>query len=136
MKIFCVECQDHMETELVTGSEIYPHRTDLADKYFYRCTKCGNYVGCHPNTTKPLGCIPNEELKRARNLIHDKLDPLWKSYAYGKSRGWWYSTLAKELGIKEYHTGWTRSVEECRNVWRAINKILKDLENKEKDHEQ
>ncbi len=135
MKIFCVECQDHMETELVTGREIYPHRPDLADKYFYKCTKCGNCVGCHPNTTKPLGCIPNDELKKARSLIHDKLDPLWKSYAYGKSRGWWYSKLAKELGIKEYHTGWTRSVEECRNVWRAINKILKDLEFKEKDHE-
>lgn len=129
MKIFCVECQAHMETKLVTGKDIYPHRPDLVSKNFYKCTKCGNYVGCHPGTTKPLGCIPNNELKRARSYIHDKLDPLWKNYAYGKGRGWWYCRIAKELGIKEYHTDWTRSAEECRKVWRAINKILRGLQN-------
>ncbi len=130
MKIFCVECQEQEETELVTGKDIYPHRPDLADKYFYRCKKCGNYVGCHPNSTRPLGCIPSEELKKARNFIHNKLDPLWRKKVYDKDRGWWYAHIAKELGIKEYHTGWTRSVEECRQVWRAINNILRVLSNR------
>ena len=79
MKIWCVKCQKDVEAELITGDIIYPHRPDLYNRNFYKCPFCGGYVGCHPNTTKPLGCIPTVALKMARIRVHDKLDSLWKS---------------------------------------------------------
>lgn len=57
MNIWCVQCQQNVDAELKTGDIIYPHRPDLANKNFYLCPHCKNYVGCHPNTTKPLGCM-------------------------------------------------------------------------------
>ena len=66
MKLQCINCNKEVEAKLVTGAIIYPHRPDLAKKYFYKCPICGEYVGCHPSSTKPLGCIPSKELRQAR----------------------------------------------------------------------
>lgn len=122
MLIYCCKCGD-IECDLVNGVDIYPHRPDLSHLNFYKCPECGGYVGCHRGSTRPLGVIPTPDIKRARSYIHGLLDPMWRTRKYGKSRGWWYRNIAKELGIPEYHTGWTRSIEECRDVWRAIKKI-------------
>jgi hypothetical protein len=39
--------------------------------------------------------------------------------------------LADELGIKQYHTGWTRSLQQCREVYRAATKVIKKLKENE-----
>jgi len=122
MKIYCCNCKKEKDCELVKGTSIYPHRPDLANLNFYRCPCCKQYIGCHPNSTKPLGVIPTQEMKKARMIIHDMIDPVWKS---GKiSRGKLYRLLSKELGIKQYHTGWTRDIKQCRKVYRAATKVI------------
>ena len=84
---------------LVTGDIIYPHRLDLHGKYFYICTPCNAYVGCHPGTKKPLGRLANAELRKAKLQAHNAFDILWKS---GKmKRRTAYGWLALKLGIKE-----------------------------------
>jgi len=65
-KIYCISCNAKVEAVKTNGKEIYPHRKDLYTKIFYKCPFCLNYVGCHPGTEKPLGCIPTKELKQAR----------------------------------------------------------------------
>ena len=82
MILYCVNCKKDIEGILTSGKEIYPHRKDLYNLKFYKCPVCGNYVGCHKGTEKPLGCIPSRELKRYRMSVHDILDPLWKSKRY------------------------------------------------------
>lgn len=130
MKIYCCTCRTDKECELCAGNVIYPHRHDLAGKWFYRCPDCKQYIGCHPNSKRPLGVIPTQEMKKARMIIHGLIDPLWKS---GKiSRGRLYKLLADELGIKQYHTGWTRSLQQCREVYRAATKVIKKLKETEK----
>lgn len=128
--IYCCNCCRESEVELVDGSVIYPNRPDLYHLKFYRCLECGGYVGCHKGSIRPLGVIPSAEIRNARNHIHALLDPLWRAKKWGKCRGWWYHSIAKKLGIEEYHTGWTRSIEECRDVWRAIKELIRELENK------
>lgn len=66
--------------QLVTGDAIYPHRPDLAHKYFWECAPCDAYVGCHAGTQRSLGVPARKELRRARNALHDQvIDPIWKS---------------------------------------------------------
>lgn len=49
------------------------------------------------------------------------LDPLWKS---GKiKRGKLYAQIVEEMGTKQYHTGEIKTVEEAREVYRAVKKI-------------
>ena len=63
MTLWCCGCQREVEAVCATVGEIYPHRTDLHKKRFWRCPTCGNYVGCHPGSEKPLGNIPTPELR-------------------------------------------------------------------------
>lgn len=118
MKIYCCGCKKEVDARLVNGKTIYPHRYDLFSKKFYMCPDCNLYVGCHPNTDRPLGIIPTKEIMYMRKRIHSILDPLWKSGF--KSRKWFYREISKRLGVSKYHTGNTRSVEECQSIYKII----------------
>lgn len=126
--IWCCGCNKDVEARLTDGTEIYPHRPDLASLSFWRCDTCRNFVGCHHKTadrTRPLGCIPTKEIKNARQHIHRILDPLWE----GKKnmRGKVYRKVAAKLGIKEYHTAELRSVEEARRAYKAVLEIKQEM---------
>ena len=123
--IYCCQCGKPQNCEIRKGSDIYPNRPDLARKWFYQCPKCHQWIGCHPGTKNPLGVIPTQEMKKARMIIHDLIDPLWKKGII--SRGKLYRLISKELHIEHYHTGWTRSLRECRDVYRAATKIINRL---------
>lgn len=120
INIRCCGCDEKVDARLTDGTEIYPHRADLSTLPFWKCDKCGNFVGCHhktDNRTRPLGCIPTPELRNARQHIHKILDPIWKS---GKiSRNQLYKKLSEKLGWK-YHTANIRSIEEARKVYKAV----------------
>ena len=127
MKIYCTGCQDTVDARLADGAEIYPHRKDLKSLPFWKCDNCGNYVGCHHKTadhTRPLGCIPTAEIKKARQHIHRLIDPVWKAKRI--SRGSLYAKMEAVLG-KPYHTAEIQSVEEARDVYRAALTIVKNL---------
>ena len=120
MKIFCTGCKKNVDARLADGEEIYPHRPDLYNLPFWKCDRCGNFVGCHHKTEdriKPLGCIPTQELKNARKHIHRILDPLWQKE--GMSRKAIYRQLSEELGWK-YHTAKLRNIEEARKVYTLV----------------
>src|SRR5689334_18018837 len=128
MRLYCCQCKDQVEARLANGGEVYPHRPDLADLPFWKCDGCGNHVGCHHKTkdrTRPLGNIPTKELKDARQHIHRILDPLWKE---GRMpRGKLYAQIARELGIKEYHTAEIKTVEDARKVYAIVRGISRKV---------
>lgn len=122
-EIYCCGCSEKVTARLTDGEEIYPHRKDLYSLPFWKCDKCGNFVGCHhktANRTMPLGCIATKEIKGARQHIHRILDPIWKS---GKmTRKEIYQKLSDETG-RRYHTANIRSVEEAREIYKLVSKI-------------
>lgn len=78
----------------------------------YLCRDCRYSVGCHNNTTKPLGTMISREHAQYRRQVHAKIDPLWKS---GKvQRKHIYSRISKALGYT-YHTG-EADIETCKKV--------------------
>lgn len=122
--IFCCGCQRDVSARLTDGTEVYPHRRDLARLPFWKCDTCGNTVGCHHKTntpTKPLGCIPTAELKAARQNIHKVIDPLWKSGRVGRRE--LYGMIGHLIGRDEYHTAELRSVEEAKEVLRVAREL-------------
>lgn len=116
MNIYCCGCTQEVEALLITGRELYPHRPDLFDIPFWRCTTCRNYIGCHhksSNRLKPLGCIPTPEIRKLRTTIHNMLDPLWKSGAMTRNEV--YELISNSLGVR-FHTAEIRSVEQAMDV--------------------
>ncbi len=123
-EIYCCGCGREVAARLTDGVEIYPHRDDLYDLPFWKCDTCENFVGCHHKTkdrTRPLGCIPTPELKRARMRMHALIDPVWQD---GKMpRGKLYAEISKGIG-REYHTAETRSVEEVDIAYAVAKSVV------------
>lgn len=86
-------------SERVDGTAIYPHRPDLAHKVFYRCAPCDAYVGCHPNSTVPLGTLANAELRRWRARLHAVFDPVWQNAGFPGGRRLAYRRLARLMNL-------------------------------------
>ena len=94
------------EAELVEGDVIYPFRQDLWDKKYWSCVPCGAYVGCHPGTDKPLGCIADKELRRLRVEAHERFDRLWRNGGpLTRTRAYQWLAFTMELGAKQAHIG-------------------------------
>lgn len=126
--IYCCGCKRETRPRITNGEEIYPHREDLKDIPFWKCDRCKNYVGCHHKTIdrfRPLGNIPTPEIRRARNFIHEILDPIWKE-GHMKRRQV-YNFMAKKLRIPEFHTGDIRDIEEAREVYLIAKKLSESL---------
>lgn len=92
-----------------------PHRSDLDDKYFYLCSPCDAYVGCHPGSTRPLGRLANAELRAAKVAAHAAFDPLWSGGQISRNAA--YKWLAEQLGIERRycHIG-SFDVKQCERV--------------------
>lgn len=136
-----IECRDTL------GSEIWPGRADLADKTVWVCGACGARVGSHPNG-KPLGTAANAELRRARELLHGRIDPIWalafrlptyeaarneadprerqKKLAIIKrtARSRVYRFVADRMGLTkdQMHVAMF-DIEQCRAAWVAIRDV-------------
>ena len=126
--IFCCACARDVDAQLTNGAECYPHRPDLAGLPFWRCDTCRNFVGCHhktKNRTKPLGVIADRAMKDARVHLHKRIDPLWQRKRI--TRREIYGRLSAVLG-REYHTAELRTLDEARNVYRAIVAIERGLD--------
>lgn len=126
-RLYCCECQREVTARLASGWEVYPHREDLKSIPFWKCRICGNFVGCHHKTkqpTRPLGCIPNQEMKNARKHIHKILDPLWKNEII--SRKDLYLKISRRIGWS-YHTAELKTIEEARRVYCIVKELAGEL---------
>lgn len=113
LTVHCPYCRRN--AQLVSGTTIYPHRPDLAEKRFWRCGSCDAYVGCHEGTTKPLGRLANAELRAWKQRAHAAFDPIWQDGNMRRERA--YGWLARQLGISRptCHIGMF-DVEMCQKV--------------------
>lgn len=116
------------EAEFVGGDVIYPHRPDLHEKKFWRCsTGCDAYVGCHQHTAAPFGTLANAELRRARNTAHRTFDQIWRDHRAMKRKEA-YAWLAEQLGIsvEDCHIG-AFDEDQCRRATDLANQKLVEL---------
>ena len=126
--IYCCKCERQAPARLTNGSEIYPHRDDLAALPFWRCQQCGNHVGCHhktSNPTRPLGVIPTPEIRKVRMQIHAVMDPLWRSGAVARRD--LYQRLSDALG-RSYHTADLRSLAECERMLEEVLRLRNETQ--------
>lgn len=128
--IYCCGCKADVSARLTTGDEIYPLRIELAAMRFWKCDECLNYVGCHKShDCKPLGVIPTPEIRDKRRLIHQVIDPLWKSGFVSRTQ--LYLVMASRLGLAEYHTANIDSIELANRVLDVAYAISRDIRSKQ-----
>jgi len=123
--VLCHYC--NKRAELVTGNKIYPNRRDLWDKSFWRCLPCKAYVGCHGQSSQPLGRLADKELRKYKSLTHQAFDPVWQRGYMPRREA--YSWLADKLGIAEQECHIAEfDVSECKLVIAFSNRYLKQKE--------
>lgn len=139
----CAHCGQN--AVLKTGCEVYPHRRDLYELFFWVCTPCNARVGCHKKDnvcdgvksdgTLPLGTAANQELRNARMAIHNEIDGLWKSAKRrGRARKELYTVLTNYGKIhgfveekEQYHTG-NLTLQQCKLLLEKWPKIKRTAE--------
>lgn len=123
---YCGSASEHVD-----GTVLYPHRTDLAEKKFWRCRPCDAFVGCHPGTPEPLGSLVNAALRTARAKTHDLFDQLWGRGAEifdnpPMTRKEAYAWLAAELVLEvdACHIGMF-DLETCSKALAAVRRRIR-----------
>lgn len=109
----CSSCGCSFDLRLTKGKEIYPKRLDLRNKFYWKCDRCGAYVGCHPGTRRALGTPADAKLRKLRAQVHAVLDPFWKSKKMSRSEA--YRSLALVFGFRLVHIG-EMDVEQCEKA--------------------
>ena len=108
---------------LVTGKHVYPHRPDLHWKKFYVCDPCDARVGCHGNTSRPMGYLANAELRRLKMNAHRWFDRIWRQKYMERKAA--YKWLAHKMGMTEdeCHIGKFNPEQCCKVVELAKEKL-------------
>ena len=140
----CAHCGQ--DAVLKTGCEVYPHRRDLYELFFWVCIPCNARVGCHKkgnvcdgvksDGTLPLGTAANQELRNARMAIHNEVDRIWQRQKQrGKARKIVYTVLTNYgrihgfIGANDtYHTG-SLSLQQCAMLnthWSSMKKVIEE----------
>lgn len=120
--------------EVILRKSNYVYNNNKYLGYMWVCAdfpKCDSYVGCHPNTTRPLGVIADRNLRRLKTLAHRSFDPIWKGGDMNRRQA--YTWLSKQLGIetKDCHIGMfnenlcKRTIEVCHNYFNNTGKSFK-----------
>lgn len=99
----CPYCKDF--SKKVKGDHIYPHRKDLHQKSFYCCDKCSAWVGCHPNTDKPLGRLADKKLRALKGKTHKYFDAIWKDGHMSRKDAYAWLADAMDISQDECHIG-------------------------------
>lgn len=122
---------------LVTGEQVYAHRSDLAEKWFWRCEACQAHVGCHEagrqvrgpeglvavsDGTLPFGTLANAVLRSARMAAHGVFDPLWRSGRMRRSEA--YAWMAEKLGLPFEGTHISMfDIVQCKRLMDAVDEL-------------
>ena len=116
--MICPYCQK--EALWVSNEEVYGNRYGKSYMCYF-CKDCDAYVGCHQNTTQPLGIMANRELRQLRMQCHALFDPFWKEG--GMTRKNAYRFLVNKTGVR--HISQTTK-EECERVINFFARIQKN----------
>lgn len=95
----------------------------------YVCEKypvCDAYVGCKPDTDKPLGTLADRELRVHRMKAHKAFDWLWTSNRMSRTEA--YGILRKVMALKEEdaHIG-MMNIEQCQQVIEIFEEYKKTV---------
>jgi hypothetical protein len=63
------------DSELIDSKEMY-HGTSYGMMYI--CRPCQAWVGCHKGTTRSLGRLANDTLRKLKHEAHEHFDILWR----------------------------------------------------------
>lgn len=132
----CPECGKKAEF-LSDSAPIYNGRNHGP---LYVCTPCDTRVGCHKNSTIPLGSMAGKRLRQVRQDTHDAFDPIWKDECWPKGenapkkRTAAYKWLAGRMGIDEVaecHIGWFDE-EQCKRAIHFSKRYLSNWERRKR----
>lgn len=126
-KIYCCGCEKTVKAKLITGKEAYPTEERLHDLPFWQCVTCKNHVGCHhklSNRIVPLGCIPTRQIRKARIIIHEIMDPLWKCGLI--KRDDIYELMSDRLGY-DFHVAEIKTIKEAKKIINELKLIREGI---------
>lgn len=125
--MFCVNCQQQIEPEIVTGADVYGPRFAFASALFARCPTCGNYGECAIKGEPQYAVIPDFRTRRGYNFIDGVLNLLWMQKKMTKAE-----VLYRMAGLmydhkRPYRTHDIESYSEACRAYRLAKELKKEV---------
>jgi len=92
----------------------------------YYCLRCGNYVGVHKETDKPLGLIADEQTRKARIYAHEIFDNLFKSKLMTRHNSYKILQAIMDMSQDEAHIS-RFDKEQCGELINRLRRLKKVL---------
>lgn len=103
------------EAQLVTGAEVWPHRSDLHEKKVWVCVPCDARANCHGTSDKPMSSLANAKLRAVRREAHRVFDQAWQSGRISRNAAYLSLAHAMRMSKNRCHIGFF-SIKQCRRV--------------------
>jgi hypothetical protein len=113
----CPYC--YQKTECVDSAEVY--RRSYGPIHI--CRPCQAWVGVHKGSTVALGRLANAELRKLKQSVHAKFDPIWKQGHHDRNGAYAWLALRMEIHVEQCHIGMFNE-KEC---WLALG-LLEEWE--------
>jgi len=91
--------------------------------HFYSCSNwpmCDILVGCHPDTTNPLGTPADQKTRDWRIKAHEAFDSLWKDKEMTRKDAYQWMKTAMGVQSKDAHIGMF-DLEMCKKLTLLAN---------------
>ena len=125
-RVYCLGCNRLVKALLVKGVDVEPNVNLIADDFFYQCSTCKGYVGCHKNAknrTEPLGVIPSEHIRQARLRVYNGFCIVAEHHKC--TIAVIYKKLAKKIG-KRITIAKIKSNDEAIDILKILDEIYQE----------
>ena len=112
---------------LVDAESVYGESTKklgMVGQKLYQCQNCNARVGCHKDSTRPLGNVANEVLRLKRVEAHRVFDASWRSQHMSRTQAYKWLSQQLRIPIRLTHIGGFE-MDQCQKV---IELCEKDVE--------
>jgi len=97
--------------------------------FFYGCRgwpECDVLIGCHGNTTEPLGIPAEAATRQARIRAHSVFDLLWKDKWMTRTEAYAWLAQALDCPVEQAHIGHLNRLD-CERVTEMVSAKLVEL---------
>ena len=99
----CIECGKSVDAVLTEGAVVFKDKPAARYYKFWVCPHCKNSVARRKDDGKPVGAIPNPQVRRLRQNIHMSLDAVWATGRFKRRDT--YDYIARLLNSPTFQVG-------------------------------
>jgi hypothetical protein len=106
---------------------------DYTGRLIYYCKPCDAVVGTHGNSSKSLGFVAKQDLRKLRNELHSHFDKIWQACVYRgglksncRTKAYKWLSYVMDIETKYMHIGMLNK-DQCKKALELVKEYSNHL---------